>query len=383
MPSSSSSDKSRRFNERPTLPPIRDLFADQLSNPSQRSYGSPPLSLATLRVRDDDDVPASRYSSSGHRSSGISSGPSTSYESTSSRPSGYYDPTNYSSRYSTDMYNSRSGSTSLQSSRSNPITSRHPEYHYDSAERTPVAHHPPPSVLYNSRDPRSQYGFSNPPLPISTSFDYSHRRRDEVEQTPIVSYGQSSVPRAPQTAPGPAKYECSYCKKGFNRPSSLKIHLNSHTGERPFVCPVEGCGRSFSVLSNMRRHARVHTQGASPSRQHELSGDEETERTSQSSTSSIARALGAVTVSPPIQKANPNTRAQKSDLVRIADNDSCTRTLRLAMTQTLILPFHHDTLFISTCILDSQGQTYLLSFMARIIIYFIEIRLFTDFGTVT
>ncbi|KAG7446316.1 uncharacterized protein BT62DRAFT_829378, partial [Guyanagaster necrorhizus] len=60
------------------------------------------------------------------------------------------------------------------------------------------------------------------------------------------------------------KYECTYCGKGFNRPSSLKacfdIHINSHTGEKPFVCPVESCGRSFSVLSNMRRHARVHTQ---------------------------------------------------------------------------------------------------------------------------
>ncbi|PFH53788.1 hypothetical protein AMATHDRAFT_130967, partial [Amanita thiersii Skay4041] len=55
------------------------------------------------------------------------------------------------------------------------------------------------------------------------------------------------------------KYECTYCGKGFNRPSSLKIHLNSHTGEKPFICPVENCGRSFSVLSNMRRHTRVHT----------------------------------------------------------------------------------------------------------------------------
>ncbi|KDQ53471.1 hypothetical protein JAAARDRAFT_89965, partial [Jaapia argillacea MUCL 33604] len=54
------------------------------------------------------------------------------------------------------------------------------------------------------------------------------------------------------------KYECSYCGKGFNRPSSLKIHLNSHTGEKPFQCPHEGCGRTFSVLSNMRRHARGH-----------------------------------------------------------------------------------------------------------------------------
>ncbi|TFK54211.1 hypothetical protein OE88DRAFT_1625056, partial [Heliocybe sulcata] len=56
------------------------------------------------------------------------------------------------------------------------------------------------------------------------------------------------------------KYECPYCGKGFNRPSSLKIHINSHTGEKPFMCPQEGCGRTFSVLSNMRRHARVHGQ---------------------------------------------------------------------------------------------------------------------------
>lgn len=32
-------------------------------------------------------------------------------------------------------------------------------------------------------------------------------------------------------------------------------------GATAFTCPYEGCGRSFSVLSNMRRHARVHTRG--------------------------------------------------------------------------------------------------------------------------
>ncbi|KZV88060.1 hypothetical protein EXIGLDRAFT_619898, partial [Exidia glandulosa HHB12029] len=52
------------------------------------------------------------------------------------------------------------------------------------------------------------------------------------------------------------KYGCTFCPKRFNRPSSLKIHLNTHTGEKPYQCPVPGCGRHFSVMSNMRRHQR-------------------------------------------------------------------------------------------------------------------------------
>ncbi|KAI9496895.1 hypothetical protein BDB00DRAFT_733532, partial [Zychaea mexicana] len=54
------------------------------------------------------------------------------------------------------------------------------------------------------------------------------------------------------------KYHCPYCDKGFSRPSSLRIHTYSHTGEKPFVCPEPGCSRKFSVQSNMRRHLRVH-----------------------------------------------------------------------------------------------------------------------------
>ncbi|KAF8514254.1 hypothetical protein BU17DRAFT_26562, partial [Hysterangium stoloniferum] len=54
------------------------------------------------------------------------------------------------------------------------------------------------------------------------------------------------------------KYGCHYCGKLFNRPSSLKIHHNTHTGEKPFACSFPGCDRHFSVMSNMRRHARTH-----------------------------------------------------------------------------------------------------------------------------
>ncbi len=53
------------------------------------------------------------------------------------------------------------------------------------------------------------------------------------------------------------RYECTLCHKKFTRPSTLRTHMNSHTGERPYACTAEGCGWKFTVLSNLRRHMRV------------------------------------------------------------------------------------------------------------------------------
>ncbi|SHO76310.1 Similar to S.cerevisiae protein CMR3 (Putative zinc finger protein) [Malassezia sympodialis ATCC 42132] len=55
------------------------------------------------------------------------------------------------------------------------------------------------------------------------------------------------------------KFECRYCNKRFSRPSSLRTHIHSHTGEKPFRCDAPGCGRCFSVQSNLRRHQRSHS----------------------------------------------------------------------------------------------------------------------------
>ncbi|KAK5991262.1 C2H2 finger domain transcription factor mtfA [Cladobotryum mycophilum] len=52
------------------------------------------------------------------------------------------------------------------------------------------------------------------------------------------------------------RYICQTCNKAFSRPSSLRIHSHSHTGEKPFMCPHHGCGKAFSVRSNMKRHER-------------------------------------------------------------------------------------------------------------------------------
>ncbi|KAJ7079389.1 hypothetical protein B0H15DRAFT_788066, partial [Mycena belliarum] len=56
----------------------------------------------------------------------------------------------------------------------------------------------------------------------------------------------------------PRRHVCTTCGKRFNRPSTLRTHLHTHTGATPFECPHAGCGRAFSVKSNMRRHFRSH-----------------------------------------------------------------------------------------------------------------------------
>ncbi|KAM6961320.1 uncharacterized protein hivep2b [Aplochiton taeniatus] len=54
----------------------------------------------------------------------------------------------------------------------------------------------------------------------------------------------------------PGKYVCDYCGRACAKPSVLKKHIRSHTGERPYPCLP--CGFSFKTKSNLYKHRKSH-----------------------------------------------------------------------------------------------------------------------------
>ncbi|KAI5449862.1 hypothetical protein NCC49_003978 [Naganishia albida] len=121
-----------------------------------------------------------------------------------------------------------------------------PPAHITDQNQQALAHygHPPPP--HHFRPPNFDNGMPFTSVPPTAARTLS---------TPAVFSLNSSA------LPGP-RYTCDHCGKSFSRPSSLKIHIYSHTGEKPYKCTWQNCTRSFSVQSNLKRHAKVHLENS-------------------------------------------------------------------------------------------------------------------------
>ncbi|XP_075236519.1 zinc finger protein ichor [Lycorma delicatula] len=132
-----------------------------------------------------------------------------------------------------------------------------------SSTTTYLAHSPPGHVVSTS-DLQVRYNpvhSSTRPSPeLQVSFPHTttpgkksksrNKNKTTAAATSTVVYSEGALGKEKPV------HRCTICNRGFLNKSNIKVHLRTHTGEKPFRCEV--CGKAFRQKAHLIKHAQIH-----------------------------------------------------------------------------------------------------------------------------
>ncbi len=92
---------------------------------------------------------------------------------------------------------------------------------------------------------------------LSFTLEFILERNHSLVISAGLSFTQSSSLKIHINIHTREKPYCSHCDKKFSRSGDLEKHKLVHTGEKPYTC--DQCGKSFVLKQHFTAHVRVHT----------------------------------------------------------------------------------------------------------------------------